>query len=57
MKSILIAAVTVGATIAGLILYTEQKIKRRSMQSKKENELYPAVEKPVAEPLAIQSIP
>lgn len=57
MKSILIAIVTVGATIAGLIIYTEQKMKRNALQPKAANEPYPTLEKENVEPLAIQSIP
>jgi hypothetical protein len=49
-----IAAVTVGATIAGLILYLERKSKQLSYSENDEQLLLP---KQPVEPLPIQSIP
>ena len=57
MKNVLIAALAVGATVAGLILYYETKLERRSRISGKESERLPALAEELAPPLPIQNIP
>ena len=57
MKSILIAVVAVGATVAGLVLYYEKKIERQRLLSGNTTDELSAQPEDVAPPLAIQSIP
>lgn len=57
MKRILIAVVTVGAAIAGLVFYYDKKIERQRLLSEGPKDNLAAVPEDVAPPLAIQAIP